>query len=218
MDHDTTATDINSSGTIARMLHQSAWGRLAVTGTRQYSKHQWFPDGVGLPRWCANRTKLVAMGVGPRRAAVGKTMGTTPLCSDQNQQYYGRYIAIFALYTDGTPATLQKVVDCLENTTEGTTAEYRSTAAHQTAAARAGIGRATGCFGENRQSVNLPLEVAGVGARIARLGRFLYAAKVAGIHAMTYVCADCNDRSGGWGCRQHFPLIIPAPARCELPC
>ena len=60
--------------------------------------------------------KLVAFGIGPRCGLLGQTMSNVPRHSAQPQEYYGRFIAIFAAYDYGftaavKPMQLRCVVD-----------------------------------------------------------------------------------------------------------
>ena len=60
--------------------------------------------------------KLVAFGIGPRCGLVGQTMTNVPRFSAQAQEYYARYIAIFAATDNGfgaavKPMQLRCVVD-----------------------------------------------------------------------------------------------------------
>lgn len=75
-----------------------------------------FPDvaavsGVYTP---PSGTKLIAMGIGPRSSLVGNTVESIPLdiqTGDDPALVYSRYIAIFAIYSNGKAAQLKMVVD-----------------------------------------------------------------------------------------------------------
>jgi len=56
--------------------------------------------------------KLIALGVGPRNTAIGKTMANAPQHAGASPTNYGRYIGIFALYANNPrKAELRAVVD-----------------------------------------------------------------------------------------------------------
>ena len=66
----------------------------------------------------------MAVGVGPQCSAVGKTISSPPLQTGQQPIYYGRYIAVFALYggtltTPGKQAELKLILDSFGNTVAG---------------------------------------------------------------------------------------------------
>lgn len=58
-------------------------------------------------------TKLIAMGFGAKSSAVGNTITSVPMetSTDDPTKVYCRYIAIFAIYSNGKPAQLKMVVD-----------------------------------------------------------------------------------------------------------
>ncbi len=61
-----------------------------------------------------NPPKLIAMGIGPNSGLAGTVMATTPLDiqpGDSAATTYCRYLAIFAIWSDGKPAQLKMVVD-----------------------------------------------------------------------------------------------------------
>lgn len=115
-DHDAAVPSPNDGATIARTF--SAFDPTADAfatvdaaspiGSRLVSAL--YPGGGGaLP---AGVSALVAFGVGPGCSAVGTTMASAPVspATDPNQ-YYSRYIALFAVYADGRAAQLKTVVD-----------------------------------------------------------------------------------------------------------
>lgn len=57
--------------------------------------------------------KLIAMGIGAKNSAIGNTITSTPMetGTDDPTKIYCRYIAIFAIYSNGKPAQLKMVVD-----------------------------------------------------------------------------------------------------------
>jgi prepilin-type N-terminal cleavage/methylation domain-containing protein len=69
----------------------------------------------------ATGVTLVALGVGPQCAAVGGTMSSPPLQVAQQPPYYGRFVAIFAVYGSasanaGKGAELKLVIDSYQQT------------------------------------------------------------------------------------------------------
>ncbi|MFN4259455.1 MAG: prepilin-type N-terminal cleavage/methylation domain-containing protein [Gemmataceae bacterium] len=55
--------------------------------------------------------RLIALGVGPRNTAVGKTITNCPIYPGCDGSYYGRYVAVFMVYANGKRATLVGVID-----------------------------------------------------------------------------------------------------------
>ena len=119
-------------GTVARIVGASmmSTGDVAVVNPTVTLMGTTSPNPVvvaaGYPNGLPTGVSLIAMGVGPQCAAVGQTMAQAPMCSAQTQNYYGRYIAIFATYANGQPATLQAVVDAESNSTATEINNYKS--------------------------------------------------------------------------------------------
>jgi prepilin-type N-terminal cleavage/methylation domain-containing protein len=117
-----TATNASSStGTAAPvdLITAAAGGSLTVAEVDPASTQPYvgaiyravFPDTAGTP---PAGVKLIAMGIGSRNGMVGNVMTSTPIEAqgDDPTQVYCRYIAIFAIYQNGTkPAQLKMVVD-----------------------------------------------------------------------------------------------------------
>jgi prepilin-type N-terminal cleavage/methylation domain-containing protein len=127
MDHDTSATDVSSSATQARTVTGATADQLAMVDTTDtnFVKALGFSTGT-----VTSGVQLVAMGVGPRCSAVTRYAANTPLGTGQNAQYYGRFIAIFALYSGNgnPPARLVKVLDPLGNTSDADISSFKTAA------------------------------------------------------------------------------------------
>jgi len=112
----TALSDPSASGTTIRDYNTD--GKTAVvatTGTTAVRIMQaaGYADAAALT---AENAKLVAYGIGPRCGLIGQTMSNVPRHSAQPQEFYGRYIAIFAAYNNGfgagtKAAQLRCVVD-----------------------------------------------------------------------------------------------------------
>jgi general secretion pathway protein G len=119
-DHSTTATYASDSGTTLRDVHPTpdptpatyegfwvARVKLAGSSTATTIRNSIYTDGV-VPA----EVTLVALGIGPKCTANGVTMTAPPLYAGINpEDYYGRFIAIFAVYSTGKRAELKAVVD-----------------------------------------------------------------------------------------------------------
>jgi prepilin-type N-terminal cleavage/methylation domain-containing protein len=71
--------------------------------------------------------KLIAMGIGPNSGLGGGVMATTPLDvqpGDNAKTTYCRYLAIFAVYSDGKAAQLKMVVDHRGKTIDKRISQY----------------------------------------------------------------------------------------------
>ena len=68
---------------------------------------------------------LVCLGIGPGNSMIGNTMVSPPQYPgpDSNVYYY-RYIAIFAVYSDGSRAQLKAVVDPYGRTIDSAIQQY----------------------------------------------------------------------------------------------
>ena len=96
---------------------QNAWGNTYATTTSMVV------DTTG------TQVSLVALGVGPGNTMNGVTMATPPQFPgpDTNLFYY-RYVALFAVYTDGRRAQLKTVIDSFGRTVDGALSNYSSAA------------------------------------------------------------------------------------------
>jgi type II secretory pathway pseudopilin PulG len=133
MDQTASVTDPSMSGTTQRTILGTSADNFAVvngTATTNSMTHQTTVPAIavaaGFPNGVPTGTILIAMGVGPGCAAIGNTMTTAPRCSTPSgNTTYSRYIAIFALYSNGNPATLQTVVDSLGSSTDTNITNYK---------------------------------------------------------------------------------------------
>lgn len=125
----TAANASNSgSGAVVDLVSQAAAGSLKVAelqSTGYYAPQIFktiFPatvdsSGNQVPAGTVpTNVKLIALGIGPNNSLVGNVMASTPLETDTDDPavVYCRYIAIFAIYNNGsnpTPAQLKMVVD-----------------------------------------------------------------------------------------------------------
>lgn len=82
-----------------------------------------FPGNAGsLP----TGTKLVVLGVGPMNTAVGVTMNSAPISPHPEEYtYYRRYLAVFAIYADGSRGRLKAVLDRHGDTLDDTLRKYQ---------------------------------------------------------------------------------------------
>lgn len=106
-DHDTTA-GINSNNSTAsatpRLTSASPFAVAEVTGASLIANL--CPQGL-----ITGEERLVAFGIGPRNAAVTKTIVNSPVYPGCDGKYYGRYIAVFKIFSNGERATLMGVID-----------------------------------------------------------------------------------------------------------
>jgi prepilin-type N-terminal cleavage/methylation domain-containing protein len=114
-DHSLDATFATDSGSVLRDVSTAyaatgfwvARVKIAGSSTATNIRNSIYTDGV-MP----TGVTLVALGVGARCTANGVTMSAPPLYAGVNpEDYYGRFIAIFAVYTSGKRAELKAVVD-----------------------------------------------------------------------------------------------------------
>lgn len=134
MQHVVAGADPSSSGTAQVSVTSSTLVARVVPGTKQavaagYANNSTpgtdeIPDNpdtpenefqAAVPGTAASLpagVKLIALGVGPRNSAVGKTMTSAPQHAGASPTNYARYIAIFAIYdTTARKAELRAVVD-----------------------------------------------------------------------------------------------------------
>jgi len=117
-DHDTTA--LNPSNSTA-----GAAKRDVITG--DISVAEVIPTGALalklVPDGLKAGQRLVAVGIGPRNAAIGKTIVNCPIYNGADK-YYGRYVAVFMVYATGERATLVGVIDSYGRTPDYTQQQY----------------------------------------------------------------------------------------------
>ena len=149
-DHSDTSTNASDSGTIARGISNdypagTATGAVSANSTANlalvnYNSTIWnsvYPANVwaGVTHTTTSMTidslgtqaSLVALGVGPGSSINGTTMITPPMYPgpDSNVFYY-RYVAIFAVYSDGRRAQLKTVVEPFGRTIDGELSNFNT--------------------------------------------------------------------------------------------
>ncbi len=117
-DHDTALINSNNSSTVTQRLTSTSPFKVAeVNGTGALAL-KLCPQGL------QSGERLVALGIGPRIAAVNKTMTNTPIYPGCDGKYYGRYVAIFKVYATGERATLVGVCDSYGRTPDYTQQQF----------------------------------------------------------------------------------------------
>lgn len=71
--------------------------------------------------------RLVAVGVGPRCSLQGKTSLNAPIYPGNDSTYYGRYVAIFKVYSDGRRSQLAMTTDAYGRFPDYTIKQYNET-------------------------------------------------------------------------------------------
>ena len=117
-DHDTTAINSNNStaASAQRLTTATPFKVAEVTGTALIAKL--------CPQGLATDERLVAVGVGGRVAAIGKTMSNSPIYPGCDGKYYGRYVAVFKVFASGERAVLVGVIDSYGRTPDYTTQQF----------------------------------------------------------------------------------------------
>lgn len=87
-----------------------------------------FHRTLGYPNGIPANVELIAMGLGPNMNSLGDTQVSAGQHTEQDPTRYGRYIAIFAVYTNGKSAQLRAVVDSQAVGIEGNVTSYRQAA------------------------------------------------------------------------------------------
>lgn len=71
-------------------------------------------------------TKLIVLGVGPMNTGVGVSMNSAPISPHPEEySYYRRYLAVFAIYADGSRGRLKAVLDRHGDTLDDTLRKYQ---------------------------------------------------------------------------------------------
>ncbi|HEX4129071.1 MAG TPA: type II secretion system protein [Pirellulales bacterium] len=149
-DHSTTSTNATDSGTSARAISNdypagSATGSVSanasanmavvLTGTSVWNSV--YPANIWAGTTSTSTTmvidsngtnaSLVALGVGPGNSMNGTTMVTPPQYPgpDSNLYYY-RYVALFAVYSDGRRAELKTVIEPFGRTIDSELSNFNS--------------------------------------------------------------------------------------------
>jgi prepilin-type N-terminal cleavage/methylation domain-containing protein len=101
--HDTSVKDSNNSGTVQVPLSSGMTvAEVKPTG----------PLALALvPQGLQAGQRLIALGIGPKNSAIGKTITNCPIYPGCEGKYYGRYVAVFMVYATGERATLVGVID-----------------------------------------------------------------------------------------------------------
>ena len=117
-DHDSTTVNANNSATIFRGLIADANGTgndaltsINVAEVRGTGAPAPALIGKLLPQGLKAGERVVALGVGARNTATGKTLINSPIYPGCDGRYYGRYIVYFKVYASGERATLVGVSD-----------------------------------------------------------------------------------------------------------
>lgn len=130
--HSSTSTDASNSGSgaLVDLVSEAAAGVLKVAELQNAGYYApavfkaIFPARIDSAtgtsytagQYDNTKVKLIAMGIGPNNSMIGNVMEHAPLETDTDvsSSTYCRYIAIFAIYNNGsntTPAQLKMVVD-----------------------------------------------------------------------------------------------------------
>ncbi|HYF50584.1 MAG TPA: prepilin-type N-terminal cleavage/methylation domain-containing protein [Planctomycetota bacterium] len=116
-DHDTTVVNSNNSGTSQRLLTTTPVLVAELNPTGPLAA-KLVPAGVQAGQ------RLVALGIGPKNSAIGKTITNCPIYNGCDGKYYGRYIAVYMIYATGERATLVGVMDSYGRTPDYTQQQY----------------------------------------------------------------------------------------------
>ena len=128
-DHDTAVINASNSGTSQRALSGSSVNVAEVipwdgTGTAPTGSTPGSLAAKLLPGGVPATSKLVALGIGPRNLAIGKTLMNAPVYPGSDGKYYGRFIAVFQVYASGERATLVGVIDPYGRTADYTVQQF----------------------------------------------------------------------------------------------
>lgn len=116
-DHDASVINSNNSAITRRDLGTATTVAVAeLTGPALLAKL--VPHGLNAGE------RVVALGIGPRVAATGKTMLNSPTYPGCDGKYYGRYIAYFKVFATGERATLVGVSDSYGRTPDYTQQQF----------------------------------------------------------------------------------------------
>jgi prepilin-type N-terminal cleavage/methylation domain-containing protein len=121
-DHDLTIVNSNNSGTVQRLLTAAPVNVAEVTGA--YLRNKFAPLGATGTNLDPTRERIVAFGLGPNNAALGKTLLNAPVYAGNDGRYYGRYIVYFKIYASGERATLVGVSDSYGRTPDYTQQQF----------------------------------------------------------------------------------------------
>jgi len=125
-DHDTALVNSNNSSTTVQRTTGTSPFLVAELRTPFTTPAAAATNALWLkvsPTLTANE-RLVAVGIGPRNTAIGKTLLNSPIYNGCDGKYYGRYIAIFKVYANGERAVLVGVIDSYGRTPDYTQQQY----------------------------------------------------------------------------------------------
>lgn len=122
-DHVYSEVNSNNSATQQRALPSSGTMVAAVVNPTSVLAQRLLPNenGAGTPE---PNTQIVAVGIGPRNSAIGKTVNNAPTYPGADGRYYGRFIAYFKVYETGERATLINVSDAYGRTPDYSTGQF----------------------------------------------------------------------------------------------
>ncbi len=125
-DHDTTVVNSNNSGVTFRGLIANAnnTGNTAPTSVNVAEVTGAALIAKLLPGGLPASSRLVALGIGGRNTAIGKTLTAAPVYPGADGKYYGRFIAVFQVFASGERAVLVGVVDPYGRTTDYTIQQF----------------------------------------------------------------------------------------------
>lgn len=115
MDHDTTVSNCNNSGTLLRDIRSGNITVASVVEGSALARQLYpmntsatFPAGGAFP---TGVVAVAAVGIGPACTLIPDTMLNAPAYPGSDNAYYGRYIAYFACFASGERAQLVGVSD-----------------------------------------------------------------------------------------------------------
>jgi prepilin-type N-terminal cleavage/methylation domain-containing protein len=126
--HDATVVNSNNSGVTLQDFRTSGDPQVAelvpgAAGSASFTLYQALIPSV-VPQGVEPGTRLVAVGIGPRNTAIGKTITNCPTFPGADGKYYGRFVAFFKIYASGERATLVGVTDAFGRTPDYTQAQF----------------------------------------------------------------------------------------------
>jgi type II secretory pathway pseudopilin PulG len=107
--HDVAVRNSNNSGTTLVSLASGMTVAEVVPGGTLAAKL--LPNPADQALHDSGAYHLIALGIGPRNAAISKTLTNAPIYPGADGRYYGRYVAIFKTSTTGERATFVGVID-----------------------------------------------------------------------------------------------------------
>lgn len=125
-DHDTAAVNSNNSATTFRgvIADANGTGNTAPTSVNVAEVTGTYMLGKLVPQGLRPGERVIALGVGPRNTAVGKTLTNSPTYPGADGKYYGKYIVYFKIYASGERATLVGCSDSYGRTPDYTQQQF----------------------------------------------------------------------------------------------